>query len=81
MQTQTAAQDELDKDGFRPRGTEGSRIDSFSDVVFGFALSILVVSLNAPKTFDELVTMLRGFVPFAFCFWFLISIWMAGPIC
>lgn len=72
----SAAHTELDQDGFRPRGTDGSRIDSFSDVVFGFALSILVVSLGVPRTFDELLGMLRGFVPFAFCFWFLTLIWI-----
>jgi uncharacterized membrane protein len=66
----------VDKDGFRLRGIEMSRIDAFSDVVFGFALTLLVVSLEVPKTFDELHTMLLGFVPFAICFYLLIAVWM-----
>ena len=43
--------DHIAKDGFRLRGTEMSRIDAFSDVVFGFALTLIVVSLDVPKTF------------------------------
>jgi uncharacterized membrane protein len=66
----------IDKDGFRLRGIEMSRIDAFSDVVFGFALTLLVVSLEVPKTFDELHAMLLGFVPFSICFYLLIAVWM-----
>lgn len=69
--------EKVDRDGFHLRGTELSRVDGFSDVVFGFALTLLVVSLEVPKTFDELTTMLRGFLPFAICFFFLMSIWYA----
>ena len=43
----------VDADGFRPRGTQGSRIDAISDVVFGFALALLVVSLEVPKTYTN----------------------------
>jgi uncharacterized membrane protein len=66
----------VDRDGFRPRGTEPSRIDAFSDVVFGFALTLLVVSLEVPKTFDELLIMLHGFFPFALCFLLLTLVWI-----
>jgi uncharacterized membrane protein len=65
----------IDKDGFRLRGTAFSRIDAFSDVVFGFALTLLVVSLEVPHTFQELHNSLRGFVPFAICFLLLTLIW------
>jgi len=44
-------------------------------VVFGFALTLLVVSLEVPKTFDELMVAMRGFVPFAICFALLLLIW------
>ncbi len=54
-----------------------SRVDGFSDVVFGFALTLLVVSLEAPKTFQELQEMVGGFVPFAVSFLFLLMIWFA----
>ena len=65
------------KDGFRLRGTAMSRIDGFSDVVFGFAVTLLVVSLEVPRTFDELYAALLGFLPFAACFFFLILVWLA----
>ena len=36
-------------------GREVSRIEGFSDAVFGFALTLLVVSLEVPDNFDALV--------------------------
>lgn len=62
-------------DGFRLRGTAMSRVDGFSDVVFGFALTLLVVSLEVPKTYSELHQMVRGFLPFAISFVLLLMIW------
>jgi uncharacterized membrane protein len=70
-----ALHEHLAKDGFRLRGTAMSRIDAFSDVVFGFAITLLVVSLEVPHTFLELHQSLRGFIPFAICFLFLILVW------
>src|SRR5438270_1750184 len=60
---------------FRNRAHEVSRIETFSDVVFGFAISLLVVSLESPKTYAQMMEMLRGFLPFAICFWIFIDIW------
>jgi uncharacterized membrane protein len=71
----SALHDHVAKDGFRLRGLAMSRIDGFSDVVFGFAITLLVVSLEVPHTFAELNQSLRGFVPFAICFLMLILIW------
>ena len=56
---------------FRYRAHEVSRIEAFSDVVFGFAISLLVVSLEAPKNYHEMVETLRGFIPFAITFFVL----------
>src|SRR5262252_7829171 len=63
------------KHDFRMRGTAMSRIDAFSDVVFGFALTLLVVSLEVPKSYEELMQAVRGFLPFAFCFALLLLVW------
>jgi len=60
---------------FRNRAHEVSRIEAFSDVIFGFAISLLVVSLEAPKTYEQMMEMLHGFLPFAICFWLFIDIW------
>ena len=54
-----------------------SRIDAFSDVVFGFALTLLVVSLEVPKDFSGLHEIVRGFIPFAICFTMLLTLWYA----
>ena len=67
----------IDKDGFRLRGTAMSRLDGFSDVVFGFALTLLVVSLEVPHTYDDLRAVMLGFYPFAICFALFIFIWYA----
>ena len=61
--------------GFRWRGHEVSRIEALSDAVFAFAVTLLVVSLEVPRTFDELAAAMRGFVVFAVCFALLIEVW------
>jgi uncharacterized membrane protein len=56
-------------------GREVSRIEGFSDAVFGFALTLLVVSLEVPDNFDGLKEIVRGFVPFAATFALVCWIW------
>lgn len=60
---------------FRIRAHEVSRIEGFTDAVFGFALTLVVVSLEVPRSFDELFSALRGFPAFAAYFAILLYIW------
>jgi hypothetical protein len=57
------------------RRHEIARVEAFSDAVFAFALTLLVVSLDVPKSYEELIRLMTGFVPFACSFALLIWIW------
>lgn len=59
------------------RGTELYRIEALSDAVFAFSVSLLIMSLEVPKTFEELQSSIQHFLPFVatvslvFFFWYL----------
>ncbi len=64
------------QNGFRLRGLgEVSRVEALSDGVFAFAITLLVVSLEVPRTFDELLVTMRGFLAFALTFAMLFHVW------
>jgi uncharacterized membrane protein len=60
---------------FRWRSHEISRIEGLSDAVFAFAVTLLVVSLEVPKTFTELMETMRGFGAFTISFSLLMVVW------
>lgn len=62
---------------FRWRGNEISRVENFTDAVFAFAVTLLVVALEVPHTFDGLMDVVRGFPAFVICFVLLMTLWSA----
>jgi hypothetical protein len=64
-----------ESDKFRWRGHEVARVEALSDAVFAFAVTLLVVSLEVPRTFDELWEAMRGFLPFTISFSMLFLVW------
>lgn len=57
------------------RHREVSRLEGFSDAVFGFALTLLVVQLETPMTQADLRNTAGSFVPFALTFAMVAWIW------
>jgi uncharacterized membrane protein len=52
-----------------------ARLEAFSDAVFAFAATLLVVALEVPATVVELERVLLGFVPFTLSFGALVLLW------
>ena len=57
------------------RGKEVSRVEGFSDAVFGFTLTLLVVSVDVPASFADLRNILVGFPAFAVTFAVICWVW------
>ena len=65
------------KDGFRLRGMDMTRTETFTDAAFAFAVTLLVISIDAvPTTYDELLIAVQGIPAFGlacallFLFWY-----------
>ncbi len=65
-----------DQADFRQRGKEISRIESFSDTVFGFAITLLVVTLTPIQNFRGLMNVVDGLPAFGIEFAMLVAIWL-----
>ncbi len=72
-----ALQDLPVKNGFRLRGIEITRTETFTDAAFAFALTLLVVSIDeVPSSYDELWLAVQGIPAFGlacallFLFWY-----------
>lgn len=61
--------------GFEWRGGNPTRVEALTDMVFAFALTLLVVSNSPPSSFSELQDQLWGFPGFAAAFAILLLIW------
>jgi uncharacterized membrane protein len=60
---------------FKWRSHEPSRLETFSDAVFAFGITLIIVSLEVPHTFTELFEVFKGILSFAACFTILFLIW------
>jgi uncharacterized membrane protein len=60
---------------FRWRSREISRIEGLSDAIFGFAVTLLIVALEVPRTSGELLETMRGFISFGLTFGMLYALW------
>lgn len=60
---------------FRWRSREIVRMEGLSDAVFGFAITLLIVALEVPRTSEELLETMRGFIPFGMTFAILYTVW------
>jgi len=64
--------------GFRLRGLEMSRLETFADAAFAFALTLLVISVDTiPESYDELIFALKGVPAFAASFASIAFLWIA----
>ncbi len=64
------------KNGFRLRGLEMTRLETFTDAAFAFATTLLVISLGGiPGSYVELIEALKGTPAFAASFASVVSYW------
>ena len=66
------------RDGYRLRGENMTSIEVFSDAAFAFAVTMLVISNNEiPRSYDELLTAMKGIPSFAASFAVIMVVWVA----
>jgi uncharacterized membrane protein len=77
---QLAGRSKEHKDRIIWRSHEVTRIEAFSDAVFAFAVTLLIVSLEVPKSLTEMLESMNSFLPFAVCFAMLFQVWLVQNI-
>ena len=65
----------ISKHGFRYRGVSSSRLEGLTDAVFGFSITLLVVSLEVPDSFIELQASMYGFLGFILAAMIIFMFW------
>jgi len=67
-----------DRDRFRLRGTQVTRLETFVDAAFAFSLTLLAIVVDdLPHSIAELRAALRQVPAFVFCFVLLATFWSA----
>jgi uncharacterized membrane protein len=65
-----------DRYGFRLRGLDMTRVETFTDAAFAFAVTLLVISTDSvPGSYSALTDALLGVPAFAFAFALIMSFW------
>ena len=65
------------KNGFRLRGIETTRMETFIDAAFAFAVTMLVISVgDIPNNYNELILALKGVPAFAASFAAVMLFWL-----
>jgi hypothetical protein len=66
------------RDGFRRRGAQVTRLETFVDAAFAFAVTLLVIAVGKmPESYTELADALRRVPTFFICFTLLAGVWLA----
>ncbi len=60
---------------FNYRRLNQTRIETFSDAVFAFTVTLVALSSSVPETFDELKESFRDIIPFFLCAVLIVVIW------
>ena len=63
--------------GVRLRGLAMTRIEMFADAAFAFAVTLLVISVDVPRSFDEMVIALKSIPVFLFASAQIFIFWLA----
>lgn len=67
-----------EKGGFRLRGLDMTRVETFTDAAFAFAVTLLVISIDqVPRSYPEMVRALEGLPAFGFSFALIMLFWHA----